>query len=123
MIRMERRFVIHLHTTADGRHYDLMLEAGAALATWRLERLPDALGDGEALPAEALPDHRPAYLTYEGPVSRGRGSVQIADAGTFRSIARDEREWAFELKGRTVRGRFTLRRIGADRWQLSPDRA
>jgi len=119
IIRVERRFVIQLHTIAGGRHYDLMLEAGAALATWRLERLPEALGDGESLPAEALPDHRPAYLTYEGPISSGRGTVQIADAGAFRSIDRDENRWSFELQGRLVRGRFSLRRLEGDRWLLS----
>ena len=120
---MERRFVIQLHLTAEGRHYDLMLDSGPALATWRLEKLPEAPGEGESLPAQALPDHRPAYLTYEGPISGGRGTVQIADTGTLRSIDRDEDHWAFELLGLMIRGRFNLRRVDGDRWLLSADRA
>jgi len=75
---MDGRFVIQFHDAPDGPHYDLMLEHEGALATWRLEELPGGAGGAGAMPAEKLPDHRLAYLSYEGPVSGGRGSVRIA---------------------------------------------
>ncbi len=115
---MERRFVIQLHTTAEGRHYDLMLQAGKALATWRLETLPAELGPGQHVEAIALPDHRLAYLSYEGPISRGRGSVRIVEAGSYHLEDREEGCWRFELLGRDFHGRFILRRLAGDRWRL-----
>src|ERR1700704_4821039 len=74
------RFVIleHDHPVL---HWDLMLEAGTALRTWRLARAPSA--PGEVIDALALPDHRLFYLDYEGPVSGGRGVVKRWDAGEY----------------------------------------
>jgi len=116
---MARRFVIQLHTTGGGCHYDLMLETGLTLATWRLAWPPTALaGPHASILAHALPDHRPAYLTYQGPVSRGRGTVRIFDHGRLRLIARNESSWLFDLRGRRVSGSFTLRRLDSQRWRL-----
>jgi len=74
-----RRFVIltHDHPVL---HWDLMLDFGEALRTWRLLAEPEV---GADIPAEALPDHRRAYLDYEGPVSGGRGTVTRWEAGEF----------------------------------------
>src|SRR5207248_11451375 len=47
------------------RHWDLLLEAGPVLRSWRLSAPPGAADD---LAAEPTPDHRPLYLDYEGPV-------------------------------------------------------
>ncbi len=116
---MPRRFVIHLHTTGGGSHYDLMLETGPTLATWRLPWPPTALaGPHASILAYVLPDHRPAYLTYQGPVSRGRGTVRIFDRGSVRLIARSESSWLFDLRGRRVSGTFMLRRLDSQRWRL-----
>jgi DNA polymerase Ligase (LigD) len=61
-------------------HWDLMLEYGPALRTWRLLAPPCP---GKTVAAEAIGDHRRAYLDYEGPVSGGRGVVIRWDWGTF----------------------------------------
>jgi len=61
-------------------HWDLMLEDGGTLRTWRLLSEP---GAGRVVPAERLGDHRLAYLDYEGPVSGGRGVVARWDHGTY----------------------------------------
>ena len=119
MIPMQRRFVIQKHASAGGEHYDFMLEAEGVLATWRLDRLPGASAGGEPVPARALPDHRLAYLTYEGDLTAGRGTVRIADRGRCRLLSQCDRLWTFELAGRRVRGRFELRRVHGDRWRLS----
>ena len=59
------RFVVLEHDSPCGRHWDFMLEQENALATWALPQPPDTA----EMPAEPLPDHRLAYLDYEGPIS------------------------------------------------------
>ncbi|QDT53235.1 hypothetical protein Pan44_12510 [Caulifigura coniformis] len=61
-------------------HWDLMLDAGESLRTWRLSEPPLA---GRTTTCESLPDHRRAYLDYEGPVSGGRGTVSRVMRGDF----------------------------------------
>lgn len=61
-------------------HWDLFLEAGPVLRTWRL--VP-RLDPESAFVVEPTPDHRLDYLEYEGPISNDRGSVQRVDGGTF----------------------------------------
>lgn len=61
-------------------HWDLMLDTGGALRTWRLNALPQ---DGLTTDCQSLPDHRRDYLEYEGPVSGGRGYVTRVIAGQY----------------------------------------
>ena len=119
MAGMDLRFVIQLHATDEGEHYDFMLETEGALATWRLPRPPGELGADESIAAEALGDHRLAYLTYQGPVSGDRGTVRIVDAGRCRILARSSVFWRVQLAGRRARGVFILRREADDHWRLS----
>jgi len=117
---MERRFAILRHEQAGAAHWDFLLEAGPALAAWRLEVLPGGLPAGESAAARKLPDHRREYLTYEGPVSRDRGSVQRVEAGTYELLREEPGLWEVRLAGPASRGTFELRRVGpADEdWQL-----
>jgi hypothetical protein len=102
------RFVIleHDHPIL---HWDLMLESGSVLRTWRLTAPPAA---GELCAAEPLGDHRLAYLDYEGPVSGGRGSVKRWDSGSYECTAH-EGEMILEMQGGRVQGRACLRPEGA----------
>jgi hypothetical protein len=61
-------------------HWDLMLQTGDVLRTWRLDGVP---ATGQSVAATALGPHRAAYLDYEGPVSGGRGSVVAWDRGDY----------------------------------------
>lgn len=98
-------------------HWDLMLEWGSTLRTWRLSRPPavDLIVD-----AEASFDHRPIYLDYEGPISGNRGCVRRWEWGTFSWVA-ESRETAaltFDLVGQRLKGMGRLvERAG--RWQFS----
>lgn len=100
------RYVVLLHQMPSGSnrptHFDLMLEDGEVLRTWELTAWPpladspDLDSANSATPshsrellARQLPDHRPAYLTYEGEISGGRGHVQRRAAGQFAWL-RDE---------------------------------
>lgn len=73
------RYVILEHNWPH-RHWDLMLECDGVLKTWRLSEPPTA---DHLVQAEAIGDHRLAYLDYEGEVSGGRGTVKRWDAGEF----------------------------------------
>src|SRR5262249_42830737 len=61
-------------------HWDLMLECGEVLKTWRLAEAP---AQGQTVRAEAIADHRKLYLDYEGPVSGSRGKVKRWDGGFY----------------------------------------
>jgi hypothetical protein len=73
------RFVVHEHDHPT-LHWDLMLDAGESLRSWRLDALPQA---GIETTCVSTPDHRRAYLDYEGPVSRNRGSVKRVLTGEY----------------------------------------
>jgi hypothetical protein len=96
-------------------HWDLMLEAGPVLRTWRLAEVPHP---GREVYAEALGDHRTHYLDYEGPVSGGRGSVKRWDAGTFTWLSDTAAEVRIELEGIRCRGPVLLH-VQAGRWTFT----
>lgn len=118
---MPRYVILRHECPADyGRpsHWDFMLESGAVLRTWALEHLPRA---GEQGVAEALPDHRLAYLDYEGPISRGRGAVTRWDAGTYTIVRETADELVVELHGAQLQLQITLARQRdlPQRWMIS----
>lgn len=128
------RFVLLLHECPNDRpratHCDLMLEDHGSLRTWSLRQLPkdwSGLKRAVLLPefassnivdAERLPDHRPAYLDYEGPVSGDRGSVQRLDSGAFTT---GNEASTFILAGRILRGgiSFTQPVSGQLNWKMA----
>ena len=87
------RFVILTHDSPV-LHWDLMLEQGEILRTWRLAAPP---ADGQVIEAEALADHRRHYLDYEGPVSGGRGNVTRFAAGDYLLESETDRELRVRL--------------------------
>lgn len=96
-------------------HWDLMLESGAVLRTWRLAAPPRA---GTTVAAERIGDHRKAYLDYEGPVSGGRGSVKRLDAGSF-AWQEDKADRVVVTLGGRLRGRAELARQPSGEWSLA----
>jgi predicted ABC-type ATPase len=108
------RFVILEHDHPH-LHWDLMLEAGDVLCTWRLERPPR--GAPETIPAERISDHRLAYLDYEGPVSGGRGLVKRWDWGTYEILDSAQRI-TLRLWGERTVGLAILQETAGNQWQL-----
>jgi hypothetical protein len=102
------RFVVLIHDFPE-LHWDFMLENEAALRTWRLSRQPLEPGP---IDAEALADHRLAYLDYEGPVSGNRGTVRGFDRGEFTVVAESAGRIVIELCGAVLRGTAVLERSG-----------
>ncbi len=104
-------FVLLLHRTADGEHYDLCLEVGDTLATWRLPReaaVPPASLGTAPLEARRLADHRRAYLDYQGPVSGDRGLVIRIDRGRLMIQEASVARWTFRLQGACLNGIYRL---------------
>jgi hypothetical protein len=121
----ERAFVLLRHETSDGVHWDLMLDTGASLITWQLAedptRLPPEVDPvGEGIPARRLPEHRRAYLDYEGPVSRNRGQVTRVDRGTSWLVHEEPQSYAVKLAGERLTGVFEFRveRAGSSPWRF-----
>src|SRR4051812_22116435 len=100
------RYVVLHHELPPGprpSHWDLMLEHGSALRTWAIEG--ELAPSQEALQAQALPDHRIEYLTYEGPVSGGRGAVTRWDAGSYELELDTPQELRLSLAGQRLQGK------------------
>ncbi len=120
MNRQNKRFVIQQHTKGPDTHWDLMLEKGDTLQTWRLDAAPNELKENIAHAIKIF-DHDPKFLTYEGPVNKGRAKVQIADAGTYKIIQQYPEKTELNLNGKILKGVFTLVRIENDNWQFAPN--
>lgn len=115
---LTRRFVVQRHTQAEGSvHYDLMVEDGEVLVTFQLEDPPGREGSQGTRSF----DHRPVYLTYQGEISGGRGSVEIWDRGQLRDVAGHPRESRYRARfaGERLSGLWELREE-AERVRLAP---
>jgi hypothetical protein len=97
-------------------HWDFMLEAGDGLRTWRLAAPPEI---GTRVEADALADHRRAYLDYEGPISGGRGTVLRWDFGVFEWVATTADRVAVDLSGVRWSGHVELTRESNGTWEAS----
>ncbi|MEM9657031.1 MAG: hypothetical protein AAF961_01600 [Planctomycetota bacterium] len=140
------RFALLRHETPEHSqipsHWDLMIERDGTLATWRLCQLPyawhNALAETSAqLGADAnaastdpiaaiqLPEHRIAYLDYEGPLTQERGSVLRCDQGECCWILDAAGVCSVMLRGEKLRGLVELRRATDDddsaAWLLCAD--
>jgi hypothetical protein len=98
-------------------HWDLFLESGDSLHSWRLLA---PLQPGITVPAEPTGDHRLLYLDYEGPVPGDRGTVVGVDRGTFAPEGDDPELVSIRLAGQRFVGRITLWRT-PDGWACRYD--
>lgn len=110
-----QRFVIlaHDHPVL---HWDLMLDTGETLRTWRLESAPVP---DTRIPATSLPAHRRMYLDYEGPVSGNRGTVARWDSGTY--LLLEETPFHVKLRVNSCRMQGLVEmadECGSDEWMF-----
>ena len=101
------RFVLLHHETSAGAHFDFMLEDSGILKAWSLPELPQKDIEFTCL---ALPDHRIAYLDYEGPVAGDRGTVRRVDHGEYSAEQQGDSAWIIRLAGEKLIGQVALRR-------------
>jgi hypothetical protein len=116
---MANRFVIQEHTTPEGVHWDLMIELGEVLTTFRLSQSPENARE-HAVEAVRIFDHPLRFLTYEGPVQKGTGRVRIVERGTCRLPDESEDRMTLDLQGTLLQGTFTITRLEGDRWEFTP---
>lgn len=112
------RFVILIHDHPFV-HWDLLLESGDAARTWRLLESPAQwllAALPQTLPAELMAPHRLAYLDYEGPVSRERGSVRRWDHGSFEWLQQSDSAAHVLLSGDKLQGELSLRQKHGMLW-------
>jgi hypothetical protein len=111
------RFVILQHVAPPaserGTHYDLMLEQAGKLLTWAIVEQPRP---GLHTTATQLPDHRLAYLDYEGPISGNRGAVTRVAAGEYVPGQLSEAAASFELRGPQGNWQVEMRHQAGDQW-------
>ncbi len=107
-------FVILEHQReGEETHWDLMLEVGDILKTFRLDIRPHSIGPGIAKAAPIF-DHDRRFLTYEGPVNQGTGCVRRVDVGSYETRSQDSAHWKLTLMGQTLSGEYELNRSEAN---------
>ena len=113
------RFVVQEHHTPDGVHWDLMIQTGDALRTWRMAVSPDEISN-TPLPLTAIADHPLRFLTYEGPVQHNTGRVSICDHGRAAITKNTPDRITVTLHGRHLHGNSRLTRNGdTPSWTLT----
>ena len=117
MSQEPKKFVVQKHTTGDSVHWDLMLESGNTLLTWRLEKNPAEVVS-HSVEAVKIFDHPLKFLTYEGPVNEDKGQVKIADTGVCQIFQANDENIELNMSGQILKGKFTLTHVKDDRWQF-----
>ena len=108
-------FVVLRHDDREGTHYDLMIDRGEHLTTWKCPAPPETALTSP-LPCRRIGDHRRLYLDYEGPISGDRGSVRQHDRGRCKLIAQSPEQWRVDFAGRILTGSYELSRGSKDTW-------
>ena len=117
--RAERlKFVVQKHA-ASTLHYDFRLEMDGVLKSWAVTKEPAEDGAVKRL-AVRTEDHPLEYANFEGDIPEreyGAGHVDLWDQGAWVPdepplTAMRRGKLTFELKGRRMKGRWALIRMG-----------
>ncbi len=96
-------FALLHHTGITAPHYDLLIAVPGEerLRTWCIETPPESwpqsADSAGQPPARRTPDHRLIFLSYEGEISGGRGSVRRIAEGTVELISQTTTAWRVHL--------------------------
>ena len=117
MKQKEKKFVIQEHTNPEGVHWDFMLELGQCLQTYRLDNSPVDMLKKDTNGVKIF-DHPLKFLTYQGPVNNGRGSVAIVEGGVYRIISQNKGQIGLSLNGQILSGNCILTQIKDEKWRF-----
>ena len=115
MSTRDRKTVLLLHVTKAVSHHDWMIEDGDALWTARVGPPTSAWAESGRLELTELPPHRRAYLTRQGEVSGGRGTVRRVDEGRVWVELWTPVRAVLRVRMSGFAGRVEWRRVGPDR--------
>lgn len=118
------RFVVQ-HHLARKDHYDLRLEWNGVLKSWAVPKGPSYKLKDKRL-AIMVEDHPLEYRKFEGTIPKGEyggGTVMIFDEGYYEPVndikkALKEGSIKFELKGKRLKGLWTLVHFKEHNWLL-----
>ncbi len=121
-MRTKYSFVIHLHRKDDDVHWDLMLQDPNSdeirFLTWRVPK--DAFkGTNNQIQAQKIFDHPDKFLTYQGPLSAGKGMCRIVDRGEFEIIKFTDTFLQIRCFGGILDGEYVLEKIEDDDWRIT----
>jgi bifunctional non-homologous end joining protein LigD len=98
-----KRYVILRHDRqGETTHWDLMLEEGEILRTYRIGLPPEEMAE-KPVEAERIFDHSLKFLDYEGSVNKGKGTVEVADKGTYEVISENESQLKIRFSGEILK--------------------
>ncbi len=129
------QFVVLYHQFPSGSnrksHWDLLVEQPSPektqLLTFEVSAPPQDWGKATA--ATQLPDHRPIYLTYEGPIAGNRGTVSQVLRGAVQWVTHSEKllvlnlqfHWKMEEQSPLVLAIVSLTKVTSENeldWEL-----
>jgi hypothetical protein len=117
--------VLLLHRTPVGSHYDWLIEdptlpTDAEHHLWaaRVATRTSAWRAAGRLLLTPLPPHRALYLTYQGTLSGGRGTVQRVDHGRVLPHLWTPGRIIAEVTMGSFDEAVELRRLGPDTWDM-----
>ena len=116
--------VLMRHETKAGGHYDWMLQTPASvkdlnarLWTARVNLPSWCWSNQSPWDLEMIGEHRSAYLTYEGPLTGGRGTVRRVDSGWVEPHLWSPDRIVFDMGMTHCCGRIQLERRDESHWQ------
>lgn len=113
------RFVIQEHN-ATHLHWDFRLEKDSVLKSWAVPKGPPEKKAIKRLAIE-VKDHEISYIDFEGTIPEGQygaGTVRIWDKGTYQIESESPKRIVFELKGKRLKGRYSLVHLKEKQWLL-----
>ncbi len=124
-------FVVQKHD-ATHLHYDFRLEIEGVLKSWAVPKGPSLNPEDKRLAIETE-DHPIDYANFEGVIPEGHygaGTVMVWDKGSYENMTEKDGKnisakkgyenghMSFELKGKKLKGAFSLNRFREDKWLL-----
>lgn len=113
------RFVVQEHH-ARHLHWDFRLEKEGVLKSWAV---PKGVPEKKSIKRLAIQveDHELDYIDFEGEIPEGQygaGSVTIWDSGTYEPVSESEKTIVFHMKGKRLKGRYSLVHLRDRQWLL-----
>ena len=113
------RFVVQEHH-ARNLHWDFRLEKDGVLKSWAV---PKGVPEKTSIKRLAIQvaDHELDYIDFEGEIPEGQygaGTVTIWDSGTYELQDETKKAISIILKGKRLKGRYSLVHLKDKQWLI-----